>query len=263
MNLVVLGSGSSVPHPKRASSAFWLETGAGTLLLDVGAEAAHRVAVEGLAWTELDAIWISHFHLDHLGGLAPYLFGTKYAPQTQARHKPLTITGPRGLRSVIKHFDAAYDYGLLEQPFPIEVREVEPEQEFEILLGIMATTLSTPHTHESLALRLTTSDSESVFVYTADTGHHPPLALFARDADFLITEASFRDVSPVATHLTLRQALELAEESNARRTMLTHMYPEWDAFDLEAEAQQHTQVVILEARDGRQVEISPSQHRSV
>ena len=94
MKLVVLGSGTSVPHPERSSAAFWLETTGGTILLDFAASAVHRMAEENLDWVNLDAIWISHFHLDHCGGLAPFLFGTKHAPATQKRKKPLRIFGP-------------------------------------------------------------------------------------------------------------------------------------------------------------------------
>src|SRR5919112_3990596 len=97
MKLVVLGSGTSVPHPQRASSAHWLETTRGTILLDVSAAAVHRMAQENLDWVNLDAVWVSHFHLDHVGGLAPLLFGTKHAPQTKGRCKPLLIYGGGGL----------------------------------------------------------------------------------------------------------------------------------------------------------------------
>jgi ribonuclease BN (tRNA processing enzyme) len=69
MKLTVLGSGTSVPHPDRASAAHWLDTPAGSLLLDISTDAAHRMAQERLDWPNLDAIWVSHFHLDHLGGL--------------------------------------------------------------------------------------------------------------------------------------------------------------------------------------------------
>ena len=48
MRLIVLGSGTSVPHPRRASSTHWLETAGGSLMLDVAASAIHRVAQEGL-----------------------------------------------------------------------------------------------------------------------------------------------------------------------------------------------------------------------
>lgn len=257
-NLVVLGSGTSEPHSRRGASAFYLDTSAGKVLLDAGADAGHRLAIENLQWAELDAIWISHFHLDHVGGLAPLLFGTKYAFATQARRKPLVITGPRGLRKVIERFDAAYDYGLLAQPFPVEVREVDPDGEFELLPGVQATTHSTPHTPESLALRLALplADGARTFVYTADTGRDEGLADFARDADMLIIEASFRHRSPVATHLTLPDALAIVEASGARRAMLTHFYSEWDEFDIETEARSEApELVVLEAQDGRRGEI--------
>ena len=82
MKLVVLGSGTSVPHPARASAAFWLETSSGSVLLDCSADATHRMAEEKVDWPNLDVIWISHLHLDHCGGLASFLFGLKWAPQT-------------------------------------------------------------------------------------------------------------------------------------------------------------------------------------
>ena len=85
MQLVVLGSGTSVPHPERAAAAHWLQAKGGSLLLDISPAAIHRMAQERLDWVNLDAIWVSHFHLDHVGGLAPFLFGTKHAPQTHAR----------------------------------------------------------------------------------------------------------------------------------------------------------------------------------
>src|SRR6266566_2826210 len=117
MRLVILGSGTSVPHAQRTSSAYWLETSGGSLLLDVSPDAAHRMAEERLDWANLDAIWISHFHLDHLGGLAPFLFGTKWAPQTRYRHKPLRIYGATGLRKLFDAIDHSYNYELLDQTF--------------------------------------------------------------------------------------------------------------------------------------------------
>src|ERR687890_179614 len=130
MRLTVLGSGTSVPHPRRSSSAHWVEAEGGALLLDCSGPALHRMAEEGCDWPGLDAVWISHFHLDHVGGLAPLLFGTRHAPRTRDRRKALTIFGPRGLAKLLGDFDGANDYKLLEQPFPVEVREVEPRAAF-------------------------------------------------------------------------------------------------------------------------------------
>ena len=255
MKLVVLGSGTSVPHPRRSSSAHWLETGGGTLLLDVSAPALHRAAEEGLDWPQLDAVWVSHFHLDHVGGLAPFLFGTRYAPQTQSRHKPLHIYGPHGTRKLLEAFDAAGDYKLFEQPFPVEVRETAPRAEFEILPGVSAATLSTPHTRESLALRLEERAGGASLAYTSDTGYADALAGFAAGVKLFLLECSFFRAKPVELHLELEEAMRLARRAAPGRVVLSHLYPEWDAVDLAAEARKLWAGETIEARDGLRLEI--------
>ena len=187
MKLVVLGSGTSVPHPQRAAAAFWLETANGLLLLDCGADSAHRMAQEGVDWPNLDVIWISHLHLDHCGGLASFLFGTKHSPQTQARRKPLRIYGCAGIGNLLRAIDESNNYGLFAQPFPIELHEAADNADFELSPGLRAQTFSTPHTRESLALRLT-DDQGTSLVYSSDIGYSEELATFARGADLLILE---------------------------------------------------------------------------
>ena len=254
MKLTVLGSGTSVPHPRRSSSAHWVEAASGTLLLDCSAPAVHRMAEEGLDWAALDAVWVSHFHLDHVGGLAPFLFGTKYAPQTVGRRKPLTVYGPRGTEKLLRRFDEAAGYKLFEQPFPLEIRELAPRAEFEVLPGLSGRTFSTPHTSESLALRLTDGGGASL-VYTSDTGFTEALAGFARAADLFLMECSFFRSKPVKTHLELEDAMRLARLSGARRCVLAHLYPEWDGVDLAAEAAKLWDGETVEARDGLRLDV--------
>jgi ribonuclease BN (tRNA processing enzyme) len=255
MRLVILGSGTSVPHAQRTSSAYWLETSGGFLLLDLGPDAAHRMAEERLDWANLDAIWISHFHLDHLGGLAPFLFGTKWAPQTQQRTKPLKVFGPAGIKTLLQAFDQANNYRLLHQPYAIEVIEIEPSSGFEILPGLDALTFATPHTRESLAIRLTDSDGTS-FVYTSDTGPSEELAAFAKDVDLLLMECSFRRHKPIQNHLEFEEAMAIARQANARKVVLTHLYPEWDGINLAAEAKTLWSGDTIAAADGLVLEIN-------
>lgn len=253
---IVLGSGTSTPHPRRAPSGFWLQTAAGSLLLDCGAPTAHRVAQERLDWAQLDAVWISHFHLDHVGGLAPLLFGTKYAAQTHARRKPLTVFGPRGISELLRALDQANDYRLREQPFPLEVREVEPGVDFAVLAGVNARALDTPHTAESLALKLTSEADPSLsLVYTSDTGQADELADFARDATLLVIECSFWRRTLVPIHLDLEGAMRVAREAAPGRALLTHFYDEWDGVDVAAEAKKLWAGETVEARDGLRLRI--------
>jgi ribonuclease BN (tRNA processing enzyme) len=254
MKLTVLGSGTSVPHPRRSSSAHWLDAEGGSLLLDISGPALHRMAEEGCDWAGLDAIWVSHFHLDHVGGLAPFLFGTKHAPQTRERRKALKVFGPRGTEELLRRFDEAGGYKLFRQPFPLEVREVAPRSEFEVFKGLRAQTFSTPHTAESLAVRLTDTSGASL-VYTSDTGYTESLAAFARAADLFLMECSFFRSKPVETHLELEDAMKLARLSGARRAVLAHLYPEWDGVDIQAEARKLWDGETIEARDGLRLEI--------
>ena len=254
MKLTILGSGTSVPHPQRASAAHWLETSEGTVLLDISADAAHRMAEEHFDWSNLDAIWISHFHLDHIGGLAPFLFGSKWALQTQSRTKPLRIFGGQGLRKIIQTVSDSNDYGLLEQAFEVEIVELAPNEDFELLPGLAATTLKTPHTSESLALGLKDEDSK-IFVYTSDTGFSEDLAPFAKDAALLLMECSFRRNKPVQKHLELADAMRIARSCEPKKLVLTHLYPEWDNVDLAAEARSLWSGETIEATDGLRLEV--------
>jgi ribonuclease BN (tRNA processing enzyme) len=257
MNLVVLGSGTSIFHPRRASAAFWLQTEAGSILLDCSADAPHRMAQENLDWANLDAIWISHLHLDHCGGLAPFLFGIKWARGIGRRTKPLKIFGCEGIEKLLKAIDDVHQYKLFEQPFPIEIHEIQPlpeAREFDLLAGLQIQTISTPHRAESLATRITDGTGATI-VYTSDTGYSDDVAEFARAADLLVLECSFYRDKPTPKHLELADAMRIAELAQPKQLLLTHLYPEWDEVDLEREARRLWSGKTMAAQDGLRVEI--------
>jgi ribonuclease BN (tRNA processing enzyme) len=254
MKIVVLGSGSTVPHPTRASSGFWVENSGGSLMLDFSAPMPYRMAKEGLDWPNLHAIWISHFHLDHCGGIAPFLAGTKHAPQMKTRTKPLKIFGPKGLAALIDRFDGVNGYGLLKQPFPVEIVEVEHNEKFEIVPGVEALPCKTPHTDESLAIRIE-SDGKSL-VYSSDTGFDNLIATLANQADLFILECTFLRDKPKIKHLELAEAVHLIRKAKCKKAMLTHFYPEWDDVNFAEEvAKIDGSISLIEATDGLTVEI--------
>ncbi len=257
MKLIVLGSGTAVPHPRRTSSGYWLETSTGgTILLDCSASAVHRIAQENLDWANLDAIWISHFHLDHCAGLAPFLFGTKNADETKNRKKPLRIFGAKGLKNLFDDFDKAGGYNLLKQPFPVEIVEVEPLEKFEILPAVDAVALETPHTPESLAVHIRDTDGKTI-AYTSDTGFTKAVASFAGNVDLLLMECSFFKNKPVETHLELAEAMYLARLARPKKIVLTHLYAEWDATDFQIEIEKFSPFCeVLQAVDGLRLEIT-------
>jgi ribonuclease BN (tRNA processing enzyme) len=155
---------------------------------------------------------------------------------------------------LLKAIDESNDYGLFKQPFPLEVREfADPDQSgFTPFEGIRCEMFKTPHTRESLAMRLTNSDNKTV-VYSADTGVSEELAMFARGADLLVLECSFYENKPVQTHLNLAEAMRIARMAEPRRLLLTHLYPEWDTIDLRAKALELWPGDTIAAHDGLQL----------
>jgi len=252
MQLVVLGSGTSVPHPRRASAAFWLETAAGSMLLDCSADAPHRMARENLDWMNLAAVWISHLHLDHCAGLAPLLFGLKWAPGMNRREKPLMIYGCEGITKLLQAIDQSGNYKLFEQPFPVECQEFAPTeqpQQIQMLGGLDTWIISTPHRAESLAIKLKDPNG-TMLVYSSDTGYSESLAEFARGVNLLILECSFYRDKPTPKHLELSGAMEIAKLARPQKLLLTHLYSEWDDVDLETEARKLWSGETIAAYDG-------------
>jgi len=56
-----------------------LQAAGRVILLDLGAGTLRALLNVGLDFTRLDIIGLSHFHIDHVGDLAPFLFATHYS----------------------------------------------------------------------------------------------------------------------------------------------------------------------------------------
>lgn len=102
--LTVLGSGVEaygLPFQKelRLPPGYLMERGNLRLLIDCSEAMASRLTVEGVDYSKLDTIFISHFHPDHFGGTVGLVFSAtlKFSElgQTPCRVK---IIGPNGLK---------------------------------------------------------------------------------------------------------------------------------------------------------------------
>lgn len=89
----VLGSGGPIADDARASSSYLIwDNGAASALVDIGGGSILRFAEANASIDSLQAIAITHTHIDHIGDL-PALVKSAYF---SSRRKPLPIIGPGG-----------------------------------------------------------------------------------------------------------------------------------------------------------------------
>lgn len=94
--VTLLGTGSPVPLVERYGMSTLVQAGGLNLVFDAGRGCTTRLNQSGLALGQVDAVFITHFHSDHLNGL-PDLWMTSYIPTPLGkRATPLEMYGPTG-----------------------------------------------------------------------------------------------------------------------------------------------------------------------
>jgi ribonuclease BN (tRNA processing enzyme) len=216
MRLTVVGCSPAWPNPGGAQSGYLVE-GPGRLLLDCGPGVLGRLR-EREPWPRVDAIAITHFHLDHWGDLVPWVWGSRFGPGHDCEQPRLLL--PPGGAALLGGLGARLgSEDMFESAFRIdEYAEGEP---FEAA-GFQLTAVRVPHySIESYAFRV--ANERTVLAYSGDSGPSDRLAELARDADLFVCEATLlHDEPDPRGHLSLEEAQDAFAASGARRLLVTH-----------------------------------------
>jgi ribonuclease BN (tRNA processing enzyme) len=251
VEMTVLGCWAPYPRAGGACPGYLLRECGATILLEAGSGVLSRLAQVIDCWT-LDAVVVTHFHHDHYLDLYPLRHAIEGARREGKRSGPLLLYAPAEPAEVFSQL-AGYS-----KAFDIVPLESLPAEEIREGLSVRRVAIGGLLFHFAPALHPLPGYSVSVtgsgrLVYSGDTARTPVAAAFAAGAALFLCEASGldRDADYLkGSHLTAREAGEIAREAGVRRLLITHFWPEYDPLDLRGLAEAGFGGAVTAAREG-------------
>lgn len=212
--LTILGSGTCNLVANKAAASVLIEKNTMRLVYDFGRGIAVRLAECGLKQDDIEHIFISHFHPDHVTDLYPYLHAASWS-QIDPRTKDLTIYGPKGTEKFLAKMFSVFGWGELGRNFKVNIRDVEKE------VTIAGETIEIKDLQHSHGLKL------GEIAIAGDASLNDPLVQLLDSARLAVFDAG---------HLTDNEICDLAVAVQAERLVCSHQYRTLDEANLNMSA---------------------------
>ena len=258
--VITTGTGAPLPDKGRAGPQTLVIAGDQFLVFDSGPGSTHKMEVIPLEIGNIDALFLTHYHSDHIGDIGELML-KRWAGN--GNDQPLPIYGPPGVEEVVAGFKAAYrlDMGYRvdhhgEKAMPPSGSGGEAHM-FDLGSDLMASDVVYEQDHlQVIAFNV---DHTPIFpsvgyrvnyknrsvVITGDTIFTDSLIYHSMGADVLVSEALNHEMSTMVSkatsdfennvsivaediknyHMTPEQAGVVARDAGIPYLIITHVLP--------------------------------------
>lgn len=222
--LTVLGSSSGQPQPDRASSGYLIQVGESLNLIDCGSGVTSSFLRRGFNPLDVDRIFISHTHSDHVSDLSLFI-QLVYNFNNKKRTTPLDIYLPEEfLEPFERYLQAVY---LFKQKLQFDLRLIGYRDGFEFHGPFRLNAIGNNHLSVNRELietyRLPNRMQSHSFVIDLDTGK----IFYSSDIASFDEIKSYLDGCDVVllepTHIDLDAFFTWAPEAKVGRFIITHL----------------------------------------
>lgn len=239
MRVTLLGTGSPVPSEHRFGMSTLVQAGEHNLVFDAGRGAAIRLTQAGVQLGDIDGVFITHYHSDHVNGLSD-LWMTGYVPAFGGREGSFDVYGPTGVEDLVAGLEQAHaddinvrvaDGELERETTAISAHEFTEEGIVFEEDGIVVTTFEVQHDPNNAiepAMGYRVDYAGKSVLVSGDTIPHENVIEYGTGVDILIHEvAEFEDTSALpevySHHTNPREAGEIFEETAPRMAVYSHI----------------------------------------
>jgi|JI10StandDraft_1071094.scaffolds.fasta_scaffold79425_3 ribonuclease Z len=256
ITIVTCGTGSPIPSA-RAQSCLAVFVNGQFLLFDAGDRAQNSMENLNLPVTDIDAVFLTHFHSDHIADLGEVISRSWIL----GRNQPLAVYGGREVEQVVSGFNAAYTaddayriahhgadlFPAVRPATAVVIHDPGPEGSvvYEVD-GVRVLAYKVDHSPVATALGFRIEYAGKVVAISGDTIDTPGLRALAASADVLVSEVMnkavigefecafgripdprlekiFRDIRTY--HIDLPELAGLANDAGVATLVMTHLVP--------------------------------------
>jgi len=267
MRVLVCGTSAPLPSRNRAKACIAVFAGGKFYVVDTGPESVENLMLSGIPMSAIGGVMLTHFHSDHIGDLGELQLQT----WAGGRAQPLPVYGGPGVEQVVDGFNRAYAqdqgyrtehhgetvmpsaaWGMVAQPVALDGDATPLKDRTRVFLddgGLRVTAIEVDHSPIEPAYAYRFDYKGRSIVVSGDYKRHEPLAIAAKDADILFSEALSREMTTslergagkadranTATimrdiqdyHVSPEEAAELANQAGVRELVYYHLGPSPD-----------------------------------